>query len=435
MARPSLPHPIILRVFGTIPELTLRLPHFDGTCHRIARFDDLMLLTHSKPGSAVKEMFSTRKNGNIRQRNEPFEPDKNQATTMTEITRPERYRAALRILSALLLLAFMAAFGLVVRPFVTPLLWSVILATSTWPSYVRLRAALPSPAYLAPLCATLVLGIILLLIMVPLPLQLAAEVAELRTHLSTLDISTLQDSIAAIPLVGPTFAHLVDRAVKEPLDLNSLLSEHQREFLSFATAAARGVLTTIVITIASLVGCYCLFRHGETLLNQFRRILERIGGESIPKLLDTVNVTVRGAAYSVLATAVAQGLLAGIGYVVAGAPVPLLLAMVTMIFSLIPFGTPFVYLPVSAYLLFFAGLPWYHGVGLGLWGAVVVSTVDNVLRPLFISQSTRVSPILVFIGVLGGIAAFGFIGVFIGPALMAVAHWLWLDFSRVESSS
>jgi predicted PurR-regulated permease PerM len=58
--------------------------------------------------------------------------------------------------------------------------------------------------------------------------------------------------------------------------------------------------------------------------------------------------------------------------------------------------------------------------------------VDNLLRPLFISQSTKVSPILVFIGVLGGIAAFGLIGVFIGPALMAVAHWLWIDFSRAE---
>jgi predicted PurR-regulated permease PerM len=351
---------------------------------------------------------------------------------MTEVTRPEKYRAALRILSALLLLAFMAAFGLVVRPFVNPLLWSIILVTSTWPSYARLRATLPTPAYLAPLCATLLLGIVLLLIMVPLPLQLAAEVAELRTHLSALDLPTLQSSLSAIPLVGPIIATMVERAVREPIDVNSLLSEHQRQLLSFATAAARGVLTTIVVTIATLVGCYFLFRHGEMLLNQFRRILQRIGGENIPKLLDTVNVTVRGAAYSVLATAVAQGILAGIGYIVAGAPVPLLLAMVTMIVSLIPFGTPFVYLPVSAYLLFFSGLPWYHGVGLGIWGALVVSTVDNLLRPLFISQSTKVSPILVFIGVLGGIAAFGLIGVFIGPALMAVAHWLWIDFSRAE---
>ncbi len=348
----------------------------------------------------------------------------------TEISRPEKYSAALRILSTLLLLAFMTALWLIVRPFVTPLLWSIILATSTWPAFVRIRRSIPSPPYLAPLSMTFLLGIVLLLVMVPLPLQLAAEVTELRSHLSSFDLTSFRDSVTTLPFVGTILANAISRAITEPVDLNSLLTEHQREFLSFATAAARGVLNTIVVTFATLVGSYFLFRHGETLLAQFRKILERIGGESIPKLLDTVNVTVRGAAYSVLATAVAQGLLAGIGYFVAGAPVPLLLAMVTMIFSLIPFGTPFIYLPVAAYLFLASGLPWYHGVGLAVWGAVVISTVDNFLRPLFISQSTKVSPILIFIGVLGGIAAFGFIGVFVGPALIAVAHWLWVDFSR-----
>jgi predicted PurR-regulated permease PerM len=324
----------------------------------------------------------------------------------------------------------MAALWLVMRPFVTPLLWAVILATSTWPAFIGVRRTIPSPVYLAPLVTTLILGVILLLVIIPLPLQLAAEVAQLHTNLERFDLASLRELLATIPGVGPVVTRLIDKALTDPIDINSLLSEHQRAFLSFATAAARGVLSTAVITLATLIGTYVLFRHGDTLINQFRQILERIGGESIPKLLDTVNLTVRGAAYSVLATAVAQGLLAGIGYLIAGAPVPLLLALVTMIVSVIPFGPPFIYLPVAAYLLFASGLPWYHGVGLAVWGVIVVSTIDNLLRPLFISHSTKVSPILVFIGVLGGIAAFGFIGIFIGPALIAVAHWLWLDFSR-----
>ena len=83
------------------------------------------------------------------------------------------------------------------------------------------------------------------------------------------------------------------------------------------------------------------------------------------------------------------------------------------------------YVPVALYLIFFSELPWYHGVGLALWGTVVVSTIDNVLRPLFISQSTKLSPMLVFVGVLGGAVSFGLLGVFIGPALIAVARWLW----------
>jgi predicted PurR-regulated permease PerM len=85
------------------------------------------------------------------------------------------------------------------------------------------------------------------------------------------------------------------------------------------------------------------------------------------------------------------------------------------------------YVPVALYLLFFSGLPWYHGVGLAVWGIVVVSTVDNILRPLFISHTTKLSAMLVFIGVLGGVTAFGLLGVFIGPALIAIAHWLWFE--------
>jgi predicted PurR-regulated permease PerM len=101
-----------------------------------------------------------------------------------------------------------------------------------------------------------------------------------------------------------------------------------------------------------------------------------------------------------------------------------------MVVSLIPFGPPLVYVPVALYLILLSGQPWYYGAGLLVWGIGVVSTVDNLLRPLFISQATQVRPILVFIGVLGGLTAFGLLGVFIGPALIAVAQWLWLDFAQ-----
>jgi predicted PurR-regulated permease PerM len=127
--------------------------------------------------------------------------------------------------------------------------------------------------------------------------------------------------------------------------------------------------------------------------------------------------------------------LAGIGYYVVGAPTPLLLGVLTLIVSFVPFGPPFVYIPVTAYLLFATELPWYHGVGLAIWGTIVVSTVDNILRPLFISQSTKLSTILVFIGVLGGVASFGLLGVFIGPALVAIAQLFWLELGRPTSTS
>jgi predicted PurR-regulated permease PerM len=281
----------------------------------------------------------------------------------------------------------------------------------------------------------LVLGVILVLVLVSLPVQLTSEVKALAARLRATDPQQIANALRSIPIIGELVAAGILTFLRDPGSLAALIEENQGAIFSFATSAARGILSTAVAIFASLVGCFILYRHGEILVAQLRNILERIGGEGIAKLLDTVHVTVRGAAYSVLLTAIAQGVLAGIGYYVAGAPTPLLLASITLIISFVPFGPPFVYLPVAAYLIFATDLPWYHGVGVAVWGTIVVSTVDNILRPLFISQSTKLSTILVFIGVLGGAASFGLLGVFIGPALIAIAQLLWLELALPQSTS
>ncbi len=353
---------------------------------------------------------------------------------MNDTIQRERYRTALKILTGLLLLGFMAALWLIVRPFWIPLLWAVVLTTTTWPPYLRLRNKVRSPPYIAPLLASSLLGIILLLVLVSLPIQLTSEVRTLAAHIRQTDPQQLANAVAAIPVMGDFIADALLVYFSDPGSLASVLEENQAMIFSVATSAARGVLATVVAILASLVGCFILYRHGEMLVEQLRNILERIGGENIGRMIDTVHTTVVGAAYSVLATAMAQGVLAGFGYYISGAPTPLLLGVLTLIVSLIPFGPPFVYIPVSAYVLFATDLPWYHGVGLAIWGTIVVSTVDNVLRPLFISQATKLSTILVFVGVLGGVASFGLLGVFIGPALIAVAQLLWLELAQPTSS-
>jgi predicted PurR-regulated permease PerM len=354
---------------------------------------------------------------------------------MNDSNQRERYQIALRILTGSLIIGFMISLWIIVRPFWTPLLWAVVLTTTTWPAYTRLRRKVPKPAYLAPLLATLILGIVLTLIVVSLPVQLTSEVKSLAAQIRATDPQQIADALASFPVVGEILATAALAFLSDPGSLAAFLEEHQAAIFSFATSAARGLLATAVEIFASLVGCFILYRHGEVLVAQLRNILERIGGEGIAKLIDTVHITVRGAAYSVLATALAQGALAGVGYYVAGAPTPLLLGVLTLIVSFVPFGPPFVYVPVTAYLLFATDLPWYHGVGLAIWGTVVVSTVDNILRPLFISQTTKLSTILVFIGVLGGVASFGILGVFIGPALVAIAQRFWLELGRPISTT
>jgi predicted PurR-regulated permease PerM len=170
---------------------------------------------------------------------------------------------------------------------------------------------------------------------------------------------------------------------------------------------------------------FFLYRHGDSVLAQFRGVATRWLGEAARGYIQAVGVTVRAVVFGIVFTALAQGLLAGLGYWVAGVSAPALWGMVTALVSLIPFVGPVVWIGLSLGLL-------AHGeaqaaLGLFLWGALVVSWVDNLIRPLVISGPTRIPFLLVFLGVLGGLNAFGLIGLFLGPVLLAVSVAIWRE--------
>ena len=135
----------------------------------------------------------------------------------------------------------------------------------------------------------------------------------------------------------------------------------------------------------------------------------------------------RGVIYGILGTAIAQALVAGLGFWIAGVPGAVLLSVLTFFFAVIPFGPPMIWLPASLWL--FA----QHKPGLGifllLWGFLGISMVDNFLRPYLISQGSKMPFVLIFCGVIGGALAFGLVGVFMGPTLLAVAFRLIEEWS------
>ena len=337
------------------------------------------------------------------------------------------------VLSIALLMALLAAVGVVLRPFLLPLLWAIVLTVATWPIFTRLRTTCPKRPWIASLGLSLLLALALLLVAIPLPLQLAGELRLLGQRLSAVDMQEFSQSLSQIPLVGePLAEHLISLLSTEG-GLSAVVTANQETLIRFATKAAVSVMDTLAVVFMTLIGCFVLYNHGEVLEAQTRTIARKLGASRADYIFEYVTMTVRGAAYSVVATAIAQGALAGVGYSMAGAPLPALLALCTMILSLIPFGAPFIYVPVSLYLLFTTGLPWYNGIGLLVWGMACISTVDNLLRSILISQTTRVSSVIVFMGVLGGVLAFGLLGVFIGPALVGIAQTLWLDFAESEA--
>lgn len=343
-------------------------------------------------------------------------------------------RTSALFLSIALLLALMTAVGIVVRPFVLPLLWATVLTTATWPLFIATRERLGGRVVLSACAITTLLGLILLLVTIPLPLQLAGEVRQLGSQLRSINTSQVSSFLSDIPVVGSLMAAQAVSILQDDGGIASLIATHQADLFRLGTSAARGILETVTTAVLALAGCFIFYLHGEKLLGQMLAVMRKLGGTRVDGIFTNVGATVRGAAYSVIATAIAQGILAGIGYSLAGAPLPLLLALTTMVLSLLPFGAPLLYVPVAAYLVLGTDQPWYYGVALLAWGIGVVSTVDNFLRSILISQANQVSMVLVFIGVVGGVLAFGLLGVFIGPALISVAQTLWLEFADARSN-
>jgi len=170
---------------------------------------------------------------------------------------------------------------------------------------------------------------------------------------------------------------------------------------------------------------FFLYRHGDSVLAQFRGVATRWLGEAARGYIHAVGATVRAVVFGIVLTALAQGVLAGLGYWVAGVEAPALWGAITALVSLIPFVGPVVWIGLSIGLL-------AHGetqaaLGLFLWGALVVSWIDNLIRPLVISGPTRIPFLLVFLGVLGGLNSFGLIGLFLGPVLLAISVAIWRE--------
>lgn len=150
-------------------------------------------------------------------------------------------------------------------------------------------------------------------------------------------------------------------------------------------------------------------------------------------MLDVADRTTRAVVYGILGTALAQGVLMAIGLYIVGIKAAPLLGLATFFLSPVPVGPPLIWIPAGLYLIFGQGETGW-GIFLLAWGAIVVSSVDNVLKPMIISRGSALPFILVMLGVFGGVVAFGFIGVFLGPVLLALAFALIKEWARPQEA-
>ncbi|MFC3125830.1 AI-2E family transporter [Pseudoroseomonas globiformis] len=338
-----------------------------------------------------------------------------------------------RILGLAALAALLVGCLLVLLPFLSALLWAAILAFCTWPVYRIFRERMGmTPTLAALLMVTLEMLLVGLPILLAAPMR-AEDVQGLRSSIEGLaadGLPGLGDRLASLPWIG---SFLQGRWEALQLDFSPVTS-FLRPYAGVIAQQALGVLLAILSGLAELVLAILLsfffYRDGPRMAAGAEAIVGRIAGPQARRLLQlTANVTI-GVVYGLLGTALAQGIMTGFGLWIAGVPQAVLLAVLAGAISILPIGAPLVWLPAALWLLSQGSTGW--GIFLLLYGTFGISSVDNFIRPWLISRGADLPLLLTILGALGGVLAFGFLGLFLGPVLLAVGFTLLRDWAEEE---
>jgi predicted PurR-regulated permease PerM len=338
-------------------------------------------------------------------------------------------RAILAVfLGGLLLLSYQ-----VLHFFFVPVAWAGILAFVTWPGYRRLKRLAPelpsltAAAMTITLAAAFVAPMLWLIAVLRTEVVVAYQMIRDAVSVSTVELPAF---VLQIPWLGEQLQALMDRVAHDRDALRAEILQLLDPWLGKIGVLAGGVGQFVANMAFALLTVFFFYRDGDRLVEQARHILRRFLGYRAHGYVKAVGDTTKAVVYGIVLTALVQGALAGVGYWVAGLQSPTLLGALTALIALIPFGTPFVWGSAGVWLLLTGQT--VAGVGLLLWGALVVSSVDNLIRPLVISSATRIPFLLVMFGVLGGLVAFGPVGLFLGPVVLAVLLGVWQEWLDAE---
>lgn len=329
-------------------------------------------------------------------------------------------------------MAFLLAAALMVlRPFLVPMAWAIILAFATWPVFRRVERALGNRTGWAAVAMTVLMVLVAVGPALMVSLALAREIQQVFADVQAWVAAgsrTLRAWAGQIPWIGSGLAGWLDDLAADPAAMRRWVLAQVGPWAGSIAGALGNLGRNLAEAGVALITLFFLYRHGGVLLPQVQHVARRLLGEWVYAMLTPAGVTVRAVMYGMLLTALAQGALAMLGYWVAGLGSPALLGVITVLLAFIPNGAPMVYVPVSLWLFLQERV--LAGALLLAWGILVVSTADNVIRSWLISGATRVPFLLGFFGLLGGLTAFGLIGLFVGPIVMTLVLVLWREWSE-----
>jgi predicted PurR-regulated permease PerM len=324
---------------------------------------------------------------------------------------------------------------IILKPFIPALLLAGILCLSTWPAFTWLEKKLN---YRTDFAAFLMTVMLALGFLVPL-IFLGTSLGESFTGLVTRVSAALQSNesfeapnwLRDVPWAGPHIEEAWQTHMQNREQMGQTLSQYagpiRTWLLSVGTSIGRGIFD---IALGILIAFF-FFQKGTVVVNQLRNLIENFGGKKSLHLLQISANTVIGVVYGILGTALVLGALSTIGFWIAHIPGAPFLGLVTFLLGIIPGGPPFLLIPVTIWLFMEGHVA--AAIFMAVWSLAIVFLLDMVIRPYLISKGSKMPLLLVLLGVFGGVAAFGFIGLFIGPALLAIASSLTAELSQKTS--
>jgi len=342
---------------------------------------------------------------------------------------PERPSDLARTTLQLLFIgALIATSFWILRPFLTALIWATTIVVATWPILLRVQGWLLGRRGLAVAAMTLVL---LLIVVVPLYFSVATiidnaeRIPQLVKSLTAASIPPPPAWVEAIPGVGSRLgASWRQVAAAGPEELSAHLLPYARLIVGWFVVKVGGVGMLLLQFLLTVIVAALLYANGETATHGVVRFARRIAGPSGENAVELAGLAIRAVALGVVVTAVVQSVLAGIGLAIAGVPFAAFLTAAMFILGVAQIGPLPVLVPSVIWVYRISGTAW--GTGLLLW-AIVCGLMDNFIRPMLIKRGAHLPLLLIFAGVIGGLIAFGVIGLFIGPVVLAVAYTLLVD--------
>jgi predicted PurR-regulated permease PerM len=318
--------------------------------------------------------------------------------------------------------------------FIPAMLWAVVIAIATWP----LRTKLAEKTRLNDIAiASIMTAAVAVLLFFPIVYALILAASDLGA-LTNLIMNMQKTGIAIpewlplLPKIGEQAASWWSENLADPTGLSVFLgnAEHAwiKEVAQNLGAQAAHRLVTLIFTIVTI---FFLYKQGEDLSGKTLSLLAKLTGENGKRYGLQAATAIRATVNGVVLVGLAEGLIIGISYWLAGAPHAAILGLLTGALAMIPFAAPLIFTGVAAFLLTQGHM--MAAISVFIFGLLVLSIGDHIARPKIIGNSVELPFLWVLLGILGGVEVFGLIGLFIGPALMALVVMMWNDLTEVKN--